>query len=281
MLESLAAGASHVYKESYTVPAEQAAGELPNTVNVNTSYDSSELSAHDTATVIITSGQGGNQGGGEEPQPQGGIKITKTVSPTMVRPGNEVTYTIIVKNTGEIDLTGVKVVDPMLWEGEKTIGDLPVGESVIIQSNYQVSSGTSSGTTLTNTATVTGYHGEESYTDEVSADLLVKRKSSGGGSSGGSTVVKPETPSTGSGSSTVDTVSPEEPKVEPEQPVADEPQEEVIQPEDPAVAPDEPGKIDLTSVPELPKTGTGNLLVSSMGMLLAAAGGLLLRKRDK
>ena len=97
VLESLAAGASHVYKESYTVPAEQAAGELPNTVNVNTSYDSSELSAHDTATVIITSGQGGNQGGGEEPQPQGGIKITKTVSPTMVRPGNEVTYTIIVK----------------------------------------------------------------------------------------------------------------------------------------------------------------------------------------
>ena len=56
------------------------------------------------------------------------IEIVKTVDKTVVQAGDEVTFTITVKNTGDSVLTNVKVTDAKLGF-EETIASLPVGGS--------------------------------------------------------------------------------------------------------------------------------------------------------
>lgn len=78
------------------------------------------------------------------------IDITKSVDKADVAPGTAVTYTIVVTNTGDAALTGVKVADPITPACDRTIGELAAGASVTYTCVATVNS------TTTNVATVTG-----------------------------------------------------------------------------------------------------------------------------
>lgn len=97
-----------------------------------------------------------------EPEPQPGYDISKSVDKTTAAPGDTLTYTIVVKNTGEVDLTNIEVVDQLpayyseakedvespsdvtgsiIKDGKLTITKLPVGEQATITISYVVKSG--------------------------------------------------------------------------------------------------------------------------------------------
>ncbi|MDH3730404.1 MAG: choice-of-anchor E domain-containing protein [Acidimicrobiia bacterium] len=79
------------------------------------------------------------------------IDIEKTPDSQIVAPGSDVTFTIVVTNTGTADLSNVVVADPLAPDCDATIGDLAVGAS--ISYDCTVASVT---TGFTNVATVTG-----------------------------------------------------------------------------------------------------------------------------
>lgn len=59
-----------------------------------------------------------------------GITITKVTKDPLARPGDTVTFEVTVTNTGDTDLTGVVVDDPIFDGCNKAIGDLAQGASV-------------------------------------------------------------------------------------------------------------------------------------------------------
>ena len=61
-----------------------------------------------------------------------GLGITKTVDKAQVTIGQQVTYTITVRNTGDVILTNVVVKDPTVPACDKVIGDLAVGATVTV-----------------------------------------------------------------------------------------------------------------------------------------------------
>ena len=97
------------------------------------------------------------------PEPkEPGYDISKAVDKTTAKPGETINYTITVRNTGEVDLTNVKVNDKLpayysnatekveapseitgsiVKDGQVTIAKLPVGQSATITVTYQIKSG--------------------------------------------------------------------------------------------------------------------------------------------
>ena len=61
-----------------------------------------------------------------------GLGITKTVDKAQVAPGEQVTYTVTVSNTGDVLLSNVVLKDPTVSTCNKPIGDLAVGASVTV-----------------------------------------------------------------------------------------------------------------------------------------------------
>jgi len=53
-----------------------------------------------------------------------GLSIEKSVDKAMVLPDTDVTWTVTVRNTGDVDLTGVTVTDPNAPDCARVIGDL-------------------------------------------------------------------------------------------------------------------------------------------------------------
>ena len=78
------------------------------------------------------------------------IDITKSVDKADVAPGTPVTYTITVRNTGDVALTGVKVSDPITPACDRTVGELAAGASTSYTCIATVN------VTTTNVATATG-----------------------------------------------------------------------------------------------------------------------------
>jgi uncharacterized repeat protein (TIGR01451 family) len=62
--------------------------------------------------------------------PEPGLVIEKSPDQATVPEGGSHTFTITVTNTGEVDLVNVEVVDEVVPECNRVIGDLPAGESV-------------------------------------------------------------------------------------------------------------------------------------------------------
>ncbi len=90
-----------------------------------------------------------------------GITLEKKVSPETASPGDEVTYTFRVKNTGTKQLKNVTIKDPMLGSSWKiNIGDLNKGATkTSADYKYRIPSSTPLNSILTNEATVTGDNG--------------------------------------------------------------------------------------------------------------------------
>ena len=88
-----------------------------------------------------------------------GYDISKSVNKTTAKPGDTIKYTIVAKNTGNVDLTNVKITDKLpayysnateqinapstitgsiVKDGQLTISKLPVGSAATITISYQI-----------------------------------------------------------------------------------------------------------------------------------------------
>lgn len=84
-----------------------------------------------------------------------GIQLDKTVSPTTAKRGEAVTYSFVVKNTGNTKLTNIKITDPMLGGLVGTIASLEVGAtSAPVTKSYTIPNNATG--TIKNVATATG-----------------------------------------------------------------------------------------------------------------------------
>ncbi|MFN8015322.1 MAG: hypothetical protein U0R17_01775 [Acidimicrobiia bacterium] len=84
-----------------------------------------------------------------------GIQILKDVTPTTAKRGEAVTYSFVVKNTGNTKLTNIKITDPMLGGQVGTIASLePGASSAPITKTYTIPNNATG--TIHNVATATG-----------------------------------------------------------------------------------------------------------------------------
>jgi uncharacterized repeat protein (TIGR01451 family) len=144
---------------------------LPNTVTVTGTGPSGQVSDSDSHSVDII-------------HPD--IRIVKTANPGSIGPGETVTYTFKVTNTGDVTLFDVKVTDDRLGH-ICTIGRLDVGETRTCTADFTASS--DFGGPLVNVGEakghdVTGVSVQD--TDRVSIDVVL-----------GKTVTPPVTPPSG------------------------------------------------------------------------------------
>lgn len=138
---TLAKGASQSFTVDFTLPT-TTFGDWVNEAIVTGSYEGSSYSATDTATVQIVNPS---------------IDVEKTVNQASARAGDTVVYTIVVTNTGTVDLTNVTVVDPMFGEAwTKTLESLAAGQSQTFTTDYVIPAGATG--TIENTATATGFY---------------------------------------------------------------------------------------------------------------------------
>ncbi|HPK86803.1 MAG TPA: hypothetical protein PK267_02150, partial [Atribacterota bacterium] len=91
------------------------------------------------------------------------LEVTKTASPnTYSKVGDVITYTITVKNTGNVPISGLAVADPKATTGPTyKSGDdgnaiLDVGETWTYEATYKIKQGDLNAGSFTNTATATG-----------------------------------------------------------------------------------------------------------------------------
>ena len=102
------------------------------------------------------------------------LKITKSVDKAVVKEGDKVVYTIVVENTGNVDLTNVLVTDKML-EINKTIEKLEVGKKETISKEYTVTKeDIEAEQGITNTATATVKYKDKTLKDSDTATIVPK-----------------------------------------------------------------------------------------------------------
>ena len=146
----LAAGAS----TSYTCTVSDVTAGFTNTADVSgTDPIGLEVTDSDTADVTVL---------------VPGIDIQKTPDIQTVVEGDDATFTIIVTNTGQTDLTGVAVTDPLVPACDNAIGDLPVGSPPV---SYTCSVTAIDDFTNTATAAATDPLGN-ALSDEDNADVM-------------------------------------------------------------------------------------------------------------
>jgi uncharacterized repeat protein (TIGR01451 family) len=154
VIESLPAFSS----TSFTCTAPGVTAGFTNIVTATTTIDEvTILQAQDPSTVLIP-----------------GIDISKQAEGDDTRsfpPGSDVTFTIFVTNTGDVDLTNVTVTDVLVPDCEQVIGDLPAGEST----SYECTA-TNVTEGFTNIAKVTGFGGQVPVLDEDPSTVEVSEK---------------------------------------------------------------------------------------------------------
>jgi len=104
------------------------------------------------------------------PEQQPGVGLAKVQDGPPVAAGSEVTFTIAVTNTGDLDLTGLSVVDPAAPDCDRSLGGLVAGDNITY--SCSVANVTAE---FTNTATVSGTVSARSYVSDTASafvDLL-------------------------------------------------------------------------------------------------------------
>ncbi|MHC5144858.1 MAG: DUF7507 domain-containing protein [Planctomycetota bacterium] len=104
-----------------------------------------------------------------------GIEILKKPDLQVLESGGgDATFTIIVTNTGNVDLTDVTVTDPLAPDCNNLIGDLAAGESFVYDCTV-----TNVTEDFTNTATVTGTVNGSEVSDSDTAEVVLDGCSEG------------------------------------------------------------------------------------------------------
>ncbi|MEP2486059.1 MAG: hypothetical protein ABJH64_13800, partial [Algoriphagus sp.] len=150
---TLAPGDSFIYATSYTITQEDMnTGSFTNTASATaTGANGVEVEDADEATVI----------GAQVAK----IEITKTANTRIFDEAGEIiSYTLVVKNTGNVTLTEVEVEDNDTNFSE-SIGVLQPGEEVELNTTYEITLADVNNETFKNTASVTALDPNE---DEVS-----------------------------------------------------------------------------------------------------------------
>jgi uncharacterized repeat protein (TIGR01451 family) len=151
----LNAGQSVVITSTYNVPSTFSGGSVVNTASVTSAVNDPNLTDNiSTATTTVTAGAGNAD-----------ISVTKTGPPSIL-PGQNISYTITVTNSGPASAANVFVDDVtpsgLTFLGNAgacsgpfpcALGTLTAGQSVVITATYNVPANFS-GTTISNTATV-------------------------------------------------------------------------------------------------------------------------------
>ena len=108
----------------------------------------------------------------KKPEPKSDFSITKTVDRAYYEKAGELlTYTIVVKNIGEADLTGLKISDSLVKLDVKPF-DLKKGASQEFKYTYTITEADVTAKSVTNVASVT--HGKT--TKEATAKSILKEK---------------------------------------------------------------------------------------------------------
>ncbi|MDX9916523.1 MAG: Cna B-type domain-containing protein, partial [Gudongella sp.] len=132
---------------TYTITqTDMDAGEVKNTATVTgKDPDGEDVTATDNATVT-----------GER---QPAISLVKSADPqTFTKAGDEIAYTFLVKNEGNVTLTNVVLADPLpgLSLSGENIGTLEPGETATVTGTYTITQTDMDAGEVKNTATVTG-----------------------------------------------------------------------------------------------------------------------------
>lgn len=128
--EILPGASSTVYLRGYKIP-DNAPNSIRNVaIAKGIPVDSSnnplpEIQDEDDAVVTVTN-------------PNRSWTTTKSANKTVVIPGETVTYTISVRNTGEVTLTNVQVSDPTIGLAVQTIPEIKPGETKSVTATYKI-----------------------------------------------------------------------------------------------------------------------------------------------
>ncbi|MEJ9222075.1 hypothetical protein P4H46_28205 [Paenibacillus glucanolyticus] len=139
VIPSLAVGQSQSFTLTFVVPPGTPIGTV--ITNVSSAISDQTEAVQATANVLINA------------LPPA-ITIVKTPSAPTAAPGDTVTYTITVTNTGTVVLTNVLVTDATLGISQ-TIGTLNPGQVQVLTFPFVIPARTPSGTVIVNTAVVT------------------------------------------------------------------------------------------------------------------------------
>ncbi len=159
--DSLASGEAITSTLVYTPTEADLPGPLVNTVEVSGTYVGflfdETVQATDTISVSLTSSPG--------------IAVLKTASVVSAQPGNNITYSYLVTNTGNVTLTEIVAFDDQLDEVPLNATTLAPGATATGNRNYTVLEEDLPGP-LVNTVTVTGTTSlDEQVTAEDSASV--------------------------------------------------------------------------------------------------------------
>ncbi len=143
-IASLSPDEKQTYTETYTITqTDMNSGSVTNTATAEgTNPDNETVSASDSETITA------NQ--------QPGLAIAKNATPsTFSSAGQQITYNIIVENTGNVTLTNVQVTDPLTGLNS-TITSLAPGEDQTFTETYTITQSNLNSGSVTNTANASG-----------------------------------------------------------------------------------------------------------------------------
>ncbi|ASS65385.1 MULTISPECIES: SdrD B-like domain-containing protein [unclassified Paenibacillus] len=139
VIPSLAVSQSLTFAPPFTVPLGTPVGTL--ITNVSTAVSDQTEPADAAASVLI------------DPLTPA-LTVVKTPSSLTAAPGDTITYSIAVTNTGAVPLTNVFLSDPSLGISQD-IGTLDIGQSQFVTILFTIPPGTLNGSVIVNTAVVT------------------------------------------------------------------------------------------------------------------------------
>jgi PKD repeat protein len=164
---TLAPGSSITGKGTYTVKQSDInAGSVSNSAAATGRYNGKKVTSN-TVTTTVTSTF----------VPSPALTITKTPhQKTYNRVGRVITYTYIVKNTGNVPISGIKVTDNKTKVSLKSSRTLSPGSSVEGESNYVIKKADITAGLVINSAYATGtYNGQAVNSNTVTATVKYKK----------------------------------------------------------------------------------------------------------
>lgn len=286
---NLEMGLSETFIQEYIVP-QNALGSIENTAVVSWIYKDISYVASDSEILEILTKDNDHE---EEVAPS--ITISKSVIPITQYRDEVVVYTITVTNTGNVDLEGVIIDDPLFINGgcPKTVS-LAVGETISFTQEYKIPEDAPEA--IMNTVTATWQYNDLSGTVSavVTLEVLTKEDKdppppdSGGGDDEDEELIPPDGGNSGGSDEVVEIIDEAIPLAYVELEEAEEAITELVITEEIVELVEEPIPTGVAILPEttvqttLPKTGgipAGRFY--GLGSLLVAIGSIFRFKKRR